>query len=194
MDHRSSLRRSQLELGRHISTLTDAQLDLTTPCQDWTVRDLLRHVTSNGYALAAAFADEKYDADTDPRLDGDLRVCFMEAADLAWSHASQESNLERLMEFAGADRPGWFRVSFQFLDGFVHIWDLGKAIGADLPLDADLVEQCFTIAELIPDDSSVRGPGKPFGEKVSVPADSPAADRLIGFSGRSPSWSAPSSN
>lgn len=188
MDHREFYRRAHAELATQIAAVGDTELELATPCAGWTVRDLLRHLVAVNYGEVEAFADRPYDAGTDTRLDGDPRALYPEAAAEALAVVSEDAALERTVRFADQDLPGWVRVSFHFLDSFVHIWDLRKAVRRPVGLDPELAEAGIRVAELIPNEEWVRGPGKAFGPIVPVPVDAPAADRLLGLVGRSPDW------
>ncbi|MGH8791784.1 MAG: TIGR03086 family metal-binding protein [Stackebrandtia sp.] len=186
MDHRQQYRRAQLELSRVVAGIADEQLDLPTPCSEWTVKGLLRHLVAVNYGEVAAFADEPYDQETDPRLDTDLRNLYAEAADDAWKILAEDSALDRLVPFAGQDRPGWVRISFHFIDAFIHTWDLRRAVGRPAPLDQDLVPAALEVAGLIPDDDTARGPGKAFGPALPSSPEASDAERLLRLVGRSP--------
>jgi len=188
MDHREHYRKAQAELAGEIARVGDAELELVTPCTEWTVRDLLRHVVAVNYSEVEAFAGRPYDAATDARLDGDPRERYPEAAAAALEVLTDDTALVRTVPFADQDRPGWVRISFHFLDAFTHIWDLRRALNRPGALDPELAEAGIEVAGLIPNEEWVRGPGKPFGRIVPVADDAPAVDRMLGLVGRSPDW------
>ncbi len=69
----------------------------------------------------------------------------------------------------------------------VHGWDLAAATGQPWRPDHACLESslAFAPAMLTPD---FQGEGKSFAPAVAVPADAPPLERLLGLSGRSPSW------
>jgi uncharacterized protein (TIGR03086 family) len=72
-------------------------------------------------------------------------------------------------------------------DALVHSWDLAKAAGIEPTLDAQLCEEALELAEANAD--AFKGSDM-FGPPASVPDDAPVCDRLLGFFGRDPSWTA----
>jgi uncharacterized protein (TIGR03086 family) len=186
MDHRESYQRAHLALRPIVAGITDAHLDLPTPCSEWTVRQLLRHLVGAGYDEAEVMAGH---AHRDVPVDcsgSELRQRFEESSRLAVATIADEAVLTRRYPFADHDIPGWLRVSFNFLDALTHSWDLTRATQEAMEWDAALVADGFEVAGLI--TNAQRGPGKPFGPAVPVPSHAPAADRLLGLLGRDPAW------
>jgi len=72
-------------------------------------------------------------------------------------------------------------------DIFLHSWDLARASGQEPPLDEE------TCAAMLAGMAAIEGPMRDsgqFGPRVAVAADRSAMDRLIGFIGRNPDWTA----
>lgn len=187
-DHRKHYRLAQVEMAELIGTIEDDQLALPTPCSEWKVRDLLRHLVGANYDEVAVFEGQEYDPSTDPRLAADPRRQYAESADRDVAAVADDSVLEQTVPFVGRENPGWVRISFHFLDIVTHSWDLRKALGAPGELDPELAAAGIEVAELIPDAEWVRGPGKPFGAIVPVPDDASPVDRMLSLVGRSPDW------
>ena len=78
---------------------------------------------------------------------------------------------------------------FYTTDVFLHTWDLARATGQDDRLDPQLCADL--LAGMQPMDELLRSSGQ-YGPRVPVPPDAGPQDRLIGFIGRDPSWSATS--
>jgi len=70
-------------------------------------------------------------------------------------------------------------------DVLVHTWDLARAIGVDVVLDAELCETAFSGARK--NDAGLRSSGM-FAAPVDVPAYADHQSRLIAFLGRDPHW------
>jgi len=70
----------------------------------------------------------------------------------------------------------------------VHGWDLARATGQPFqPDDAHLAEIEATVRQLRGDNDGAI-PGL-FGPAVTVADDAPALNRVLGLTGRDPSWS-----
>lgn len=73
-------------------------------------------------------------------------------------------------------------------DVFLHSWDLARASGQEPPLDEE------TCAAMLAGMAGIEGPMRDsgqFGPAVRVADGRSAMDRLIGFIGRDPDWTAP---
>ncbi|HWU32535.1 MAG TPA: TIGR03086 family protein, partial [Marmoricola sp.] len=73
-------------------------------------------------------------------------------------------------------------------DVFLHSWDLARATGQEPPLDEE------TCAAMLAGMAGIEGPMRDsgqFGPAVRVADGRSAVDRLIGFVGRDPDWTAP---
>jgi uncharacterized protein (TIGR03086 family) len=72
----------------------------------------------------------------------------------------------------------------------IHGWDVARATGQPFDCGTKALEACWELlAERATADQEA-GDDDPFGPVVDVPADAPLLDRLIGLSGRKPSWTA----
>lgn len=151
-----------------------------SPCDGWTAKDVVDHVFSGtaGFAEAlggsTAAADEAADVTT--RYDG-LRKALVEAA-------QQPGALDKMVPAPiGGEVPAAMMLGIYTTDTLVHTWDLAKAVGVDVELDADLLKRSWD--GMLPIESIVRQPGI-FGPAVEVPDDAPFQDRAMGFFGRQP--------
>ena len=71
-------------------------------------------------------------------------------------------------------------------DVFLHTWDLARATGQDVTLDAERCAQM--LAGMEPMDEVLRQSGQ-YGPRVHVPDDADVQAKLIAFIGRDPAWS-----
>ncbi len=76
---------------------------------------------------------------------------------------------------------------FYTTDVFLHTWDLARATGQDDRLDPQLCADL--LAGMGPLDALLRSSGQ-YRPRVPVPQDAGPQNRLIGFIGRDPSWTA----
>ncbi len=97
----------------------------------------------------------------------------------------------RPLTLGDAAMPGEMALDMILWEYLVHGWDLARATGqAWSPSTAAAVRSLgFAPTMLTPD---YQGEGKAFAPAVTVAEDAPAIERLMGLSGRNPSWQPPS--
>ncbi|WP_019632059.1 TIGR03086 family metal-binding protein [Actinomadura atramentaria] len=188
------LRRAADRLATLTNEIPDDLLTAPTPCPGLTVGDLLEHV--DGFSLAFAAAARKAvppgvggrRAPDASRLTPDWRGRIPAALDdlvAAWRDPAAWTGDTRV---GGVDLPGATAGLFALDELVVHGWDLARA--AELPFAADDrdVEACARVLTPAPGEERT---GDAFGPVVPVPPDASPLDRLIGLSGRNPSWTPP---
>lgn len=191
-DNLELLERSLDQLRRVIAALrTDQAAALPTPCAEWDVRTLARHVIGQDlHNFARRVRGEPVDWHTSfDELGDDWSAEFDAGAQQirdAW-HAVTPGQTVTMP--GGQEIPLLSLADQQTAEFCVHAWDLVRATGQDVELDAAAAEHGLRWARrmLRPE---ARGPGKPFGYEVQVPGDAPAYDRLAAWLGRDPHWSA----
>ncbi len=92
--------------------------------------------------------------------------------------------------YAGTHRLADAIDRFYSADVFMHSWDLARATGQEVELDADFAAQL--LAGMAQMEDVLRSSGQ-YGAPVPVAADAPVVDRLVGFIGRDPGWTPPAS-
>jgi uncharacterized protein (TIGR03086 family) len=167
------------------------QLDRPTPCAGWSVRDLLRHMVGNDDGFAAATRGER----PDPAVWDGVGVTdpvgeFPASARRVLAAFDSADPLTGTFAVLGyGDVPAAQAVGMYFIDYLAHGWDVAVSIGVDPRLDEDACAAVLRIGAAWPSDSAaIWGPDAPFGHRVEVAADASAADRMLGFLGRSPRW------
>jgi len=190
-DPRPLLRRVVDQTDRLIAGLRPDQLDLPTPCADWTVRDLVSHLVAvENRIVHIAGGGHPFEV---PSMSTDV-------ADDQW-YAAWLGNRARVEEALADDRvldstfahpagemPGHRALVFYASEFAAHGWDLAAALGVptvDLD-DGAALAILGPLGAALP--AEPRGGRVPFGAVVPVPADAPAYDRLVGWLGRDPSW------
>jgi len=164
------------------------QLDGSTPCESWQVRELVNHVVGGTtyFAVTAESGQAPSPSETD-FCAGDFVSEFNKGAARAVKAFEAEGAMDKMMKLPFGELPGGAFVNIATIDTFTHGWDLAKATGQSTDLDPGLATQLLAIAEGFVADS-FRGPDgqAPFGPKVEAPAGAPPADRLAAFLGRRP--------
>lgn len=160
------------------------QLDETTPCESWKVRDLLGHVIGGHRFFAAALRGEAPSGGDEP-LPEDFLAAYDEATAACASGFAADGALDQTYELPFGTMPGSAFMGLATTDTFVHGWDLAKATGQSTDLDPTLASALLEQAKMAIQDS-FRGPeGAPFGPEAEAPSDATPADRLAAFLGRS---------
>lgn len=186
--HRRALR----ETRRWMAGVADHHWDLPTPCDSWTVRELVNHVVVGNW-WAAELASGRTIDEVGDRLDGDrttddpLRE-YDRSAEAAARAFERPGALEAPCAVSYGPVPGSVYAGHRFIDVLIHGWDLAVATGQPTRIDPELVEACWEQVE--PQLSMLQSSGM-FGEAAPVHA----ADRqtqLLHALGRRPGSDGPS--
>ncbi|MDI2127258.1 TIGR03086 family metal-binding protein [Yinghuangia seranimata] len=159
-----------------------------TPCDEWTVRQVLNHARLDQQALLIQIAqigpmsdpfepEDAVAADPYAELDG-----ILTAAMAAWEAVRDQEVVQTPM----GPMPPTAATAAAALDAGLHAWDIARGTGQDLPLSDELADGLGDIANhLIP---FVRDSFGKYAAEVPTDAAGPAA-ALLAFSGRDPLWS-----
>ena len=170
MDEIALLRHAGAEFERRLAAITPDQLLQPTPCEEWTVRDLVSHVV--GESIMSVRLLHGADAESAMvGLDGDIlgddaSTAFATAASAEHAAFEEPGATERIVHHPAMDMPGAQLLGFRIGGLTLHAWDLARASGGDETLDSELVEAVW--AQLSPmapfiTQTGVFGPG-PSGE------------------------------
>ncbi|MEE6137097.1 TIGR03086 family metal-binding protein [Mycobacterium sp. 050128] len=180
-----------------VNAVAGADFAKPTPCGDWTLLDLLAHMTvqHRGFAAAArgAGADlENWNADAvveAVRADH-ARVYADAALDVidAFAADGRPEAVFRLPEFGeGAAVPGAMAMGFHFVDYVVHGWDVAASLGLRYELPADVIAAALPLVLAVPDGEFRSGQGAPFGPALEA-SGGDDFDRILRHLGRRPDW------
>lgn len=191
MDLRDLDRRALEAAGKVIAGVRPEHLTGPTPCAEWTLGELLRHMVSENLGFAGAFAGRPADPPAWDRgeLGADPHHAYQEsvaAVSAAFATPDAHERQVEIREFGVF--PGRVAMGMHVIDFVVHGWDVAAAVGAPYPVDEQAAAGALAIASRLPDTPRLRGPGGPFGAVVPVPADASDLERLLGLLGRSPAW------
>lgn len=177
-----------------VERLDAAALGRPTPCADWTLADLLVHMTvqQRGFAAAAEGlgADESVWA-TRP-LAADPVADYRDAAEAVIAAFAPDDVPERIFELPefgpGAAFPGHQAVGFHLVDNVVHGWDVAAALGLPFRPDPDVADATLRITRQVPDGENRGTPGAAFAPGIPVPEGADALVEILTRLGRSPEW------
>lgn len=172
--------------GERVREVGETQWDAPTPCTEWTVRDLVGHVTGEQLWIPPLLTEGRTVADVGDALSGDP---LGDDPVGAWDRASaaaleafdRPGALERTVALSYGPTRGSAYCSELTTDCVVHTWDLARAIGADERLPDGLVE--FALKEVMPYADSLASSGM-FAEPLDFPAGANAQTRLLALVGR----------
>ena len=154
--------------------------DNPSPCEGWTARDVVRHLTE---WIPGFFGAQGVEFPTVPSVDDDPVA--------AWETV-QATVGKALADPAVAAKEVSTPFSTQSLadtvdmivtgDVFTHTWDLARATGQDETLDRDQLERMMAGMGAIPDEA-FRADGM-FGPAVDVSPDADDQTKFLAYSGR----------
>lgn len=177
-------RRSVEEFGQRVMAIGEADWQRPTPCTDWAVRDLLRHLVYEELwappLLAGATVAEIGDRFEGDILGDDPQAAWKEAAAAALAAASNDA-LGRTVHLSFGDFPGREYLGQLTADHAIHAWDLARGIGGDERLDPELVD--FVYAFMAPQADQWADAGV-FAPAVTVPDDADMQTKLLALTGR----------
>jgi uncharacterized protein (TIGR03086 family) len=200
MDLRDPHRRAIRTVGTIVAGVKPDQLDLPTPCAEWTLGQLLAHVIGQNHGFAAAADGETADLSIwrDRPVEDDPGRAYDESADRIIDAFAADGLLARefwLPEIrTGGTFPAEQAVSFQLVDTVAHGWDVARSIGARVEFDAEVLAAGLAVAENVPDGANRREPGAAFQPGVSAEGhdgEVSTLDRIVALLGRSPDWVSP---
>ncbi len=162
------------------------QWDAPTPCTDWTVRDLVNHLTAEQLWVPPLLRDGATVDSVGDAFDGDMLgpdpVASWDTAAAASRAAFHEPGaLDRAVHLSFGETPAPFYCGQMTTDLVVHAWDLSRAIGADETLPEALVE--FSLGEIAPYAEELEKSGL-FAPPIPPPPGADAQTELLCLVGR----------
>ena len=166
-------------LGRALDQVADlldglrpAQLTQATPCEGWTVQDLVDHLVATPTRFARMLRGEQIDWSAPiPGAGDNPAAAFRDHADAlltAWREH------DRAATTSGVD--------WQCAELAVHTWDLATALGRPTGrLDPEVAERALAFMRASLTDDR-RAPA--FGPEQQAPADADVYQRIAAFAGR----------
>ncbi|MFF5010242.1 TIGR03086 family metal-binding protein [Streptomyces phaeochromogenes] len=172
--------RVQDTVGALVRATAPEQFNLPTPCEDWTVRDLLDHLVWENIIWGGLAQDTPpTDGHTEDHLGDDHVAAFEAAAATARAAFRQPGMLDR--SFGPA--PGRRVVEQLLIELLVHGWDLAAALGRDRELEPDIARTALPVVQEVYGDLP-RTVGGSFASAGPVPQNALALDHVAAFLGR----------
>lgn len=167
------LSRALDQAGDVLTAVHTDQLDRPTPCEDWTVAELVAHLVATPGRFVQMGRGEEVDWSGRPEAADGVQVAEFRAA--------ADDLIHQWHQRGDTDAP---MADWQTAELAVHTWDLVRATGQEVPLDPEVAERglAFMKQALTADNR-----GEAFGPQMPVADDAPPYDRLAAWAGRDPS-------
>lgn len=180
MDPLVAHQRAQDVFADVLASVRPHHLDAATPCDEWTVRDLIEHVIGGNERVVIRAGLRSEPA---ARPDGHC-AAHRETAATAQAVFAASGAMTTMFALPVGQVPGSWFIRMRTTDAFVHAWDLAAATGQPTDLDPELATYLLdgTRQHIT---SALRGPEGYFGQPQHCDLDRPPADQLAAFLGRS---------
>ncbi len=166
---------------------TTTQLALQSPCAEWTVRDVINHITGGATMFAVCVEEGAVPDDLLGKLmSGDnLGTDYVKSWEAAASRAiaafEAPGALERTVKLPFGEMPAGVALNIAVFDVLTHAADIASATGQTIE-DTALVESVLEIAhQMVGPD--LRAPGI-FDAEQPAPEGATPTVRLLAFTGR----------
>lgn len=183
------LERGYAWTAERVALVRPDDLDASTPCEGWRLRDLLNHMLASLDRLAAAAAGDvaepgRVDAGSEATVDrlGDDcgQAAFAAARQRALSVWRQPGVMGRTCELPLGSLPAPMAAHINLVEVVVHGWDVSQATGEAAAIPPALAEPILEFSR------ETVGParGRAFGPDLGV--GDTVSDRVVAFLGRTP--------
>ncbi|MGW0040286.1 TIGR03086 family metal-binding protein [Rhodococcus sp. NPDC003348] len=171
-----------------VAAVADDQWSAPTPCTDWSVHQLVNHLTAGNHMFASALHQRPLPvaavASPPDLLGPDPAGSFRAAADALVQAFAAPGALESEVDLPIRRMPATVALNLRTVETITHGWDLARAIGQPTAYDDAVIEEQIAFSRaLIPQ----LPPGRtPFAPPQPVTDDAPPIDRLVALLGRTP--------
>ncbi|MEE8464978.1 MAG: TIGR03086 family metal-binding protein [Dehalococcoidia bacterium] len=169
-------------------SVNEGQLSSSTPCIEWTVKNLINHNFNVQTFLHTVLTGGQMDPSAMSQVDGELPSEGAEAALKAITDkvisTANSMDLTTNVQTPFGEMPAGNFIMIPMLDMVIHRWDLASAIGQNNAIDASLAEICVGV--LSPEALAGGRQMGAFGPEVVIPTTGTIQERLLGSVGRTP--------
>ena len=189
MDPVTALTTATETFRSRLGVVTDSQLDMASPCEEWSVRDLVVHVIGgNNMAIAlvgGCSTEEALSFIAAGEASEDVFGTCVTSLEAQLSALGPDLDTTKTVHHPMGDIPAAQLFDFRIGDLLLHTWDLARATGGDELLPEDLVVRVY--ASLEPMEAIIASIGV-FGAGPSgtLGPDADMQTRLLDFTGRRP--------
>jgi uncharacterized protein (TIGR03086 family) len=188
MDSIETMQRVIDESKRLVGNVSPDQLGNKTTCTEWTVKDLINHITGGAIMVGTSIEHGSVPDDVIGRvmsnadcLGDDPTGAFTAAADDFSRIMRIPDALDKEVQLPFGTMPGGAAMAFAIYDVSTHNCDIARATDQRVQ-DREVLEAALGIGHQIV-SQDFRVPGV-FGPEVESANDAPIEDRLLAFGGR----------
>ena len=187
MGETDTIKQVVAELQRVVDGVQPDQLSNATGCTEWTVRDILNHITGGSIMFAecveqGSIPDERLgQLIGGDNLGDDPKGAWSTAGKRAIAAFNLPGVMEKTVSLPFGDMPGAVALNIAIFDVATHACDLAHATGQTVD-DTEMLEGALAMGKQM-DGPQLRQPGV-IGDEQQAPADAPIAQRLLAFAGR----------
>lgn len=175
---------------RVISSVQPSQLRDPTPCSEWTVEQLVKHIvgSTDFFAEAAEHGAVTEDRQWPGYSPSELLPAYRQQSSRLIAAFSAPDVMDRPMRAAAGPATAYFCIEIAESEQLVHAWDLAVAIGHSFDDDvSDIAEALLASPEYVGVNTEVRlNSPPPLGPEQTTDASATALERLVAFLGRDP--------
>ncbi len=158
-----------------------------SPCDDWDVAGVARHLAVGERAFAVSLGGTPYDLAAITAAIADVATDELPAAydvgAVALRQALTDADPAGAFPTGLGPMPAPAITHLRTIEALTHGWDVARGAGTRLAVDDAVADRAvahsLVLMERLPPDRT------PFGPPQPVPDDAPAIDRLAGLLGRS---------
>jgi uncharacterized protein (TIGR03086 family) len=162
-----------------LHTVADNDLSRQTPCSEFDVRQLTRHLLRSIGALGSMVGAELQPPAKTDSVERQIISTARPALD-AW----RRRGLDGSVPFGGGEMPARDACAVWSLEFLVHAWDYAVAVKREVETPESLTEYVLGLAHRII-KPELRGKAG-FDGPVDVPDGANSLERLVAFTGRNP--------
>ena len=188
MDPVTTMERVIDESRRLVNGMTPDQLGNPTLCTEWTVRDVLNHITG-GAAYFGRVAEGEVVSEEDigqllgggDNLGDDYKGAFNTAADRALAAFSEPGVLDKIVKLPFGEVPASVALDIAIFDVSTHNCDIAQATGQPIK-DTEVLTTALDVGKRVV-QKDMRVPGFFDAEQPCTDA-APPDQQLLAFAGR----------
>jgi uncharacterized protein (TIGR03086 family) len=170
---------------RGVLASTDpAQMDRSTPCAQWTVKELVNHIVGGQIFFHSGLTGTPPSGIETDFAAGDFLAAFDEESAKSLAAFQADGAMQQMCDLPFGKMPGAAFVGLAATDTFQHGWDLARATGQDTDLAPELAAQLLEGAKASIQPAFRSEEGTVFGPEQAAPAGATNADQLAAFLGR----------
>lgn len=151
-----------------------------TPCREFDISKLTDHLMNSITVIGGVAGAELPERDTSDSVERQVVAAARPALD-AW----HRRGIDGTVPFGKNEAPARMMAGVLSIEFLIHAWDYAIAMGQNVNAPDSLSDYVMGLAQNIitPQGRNTAG----FDDPIELPADAGALDRLVAYTGRSPS-------